>query len=368
MADTRVVVEVVRAASELPPPPPAPTPVFIWLSVTFEKTAESDIVFTQVAPVDGVNSDPDFSHMFLFTPGGFSIKSASAKIDEDVDKFNLSHVCAGSTIVDETGGLTVTKSVVGDAGSSKFTITVDCNDGTDHDGTIGFGSTGTLITSGTGVGSITVLPIIGIPVGTSCSVTESVNGGAIDTVITGSPAVIVALTVSEVTVENVFNEVAGDITVTLNVDKVLIGNINPQEGTTFTVHVSCVGDATVEKDLTFTYSSGLGVQSISEQIPTLGELTCTVTETNTGGTILEGYKIDGGSIQDGAPVVVLDLDRSSASVTVVNDPGSVGGSSATLPSTGSDTATLIKLAALLLVVGAAALLLTRRWRRATLLG
>ena len=175
-----------------------------------------------------------------------------------------------------------------------------------------------------------------------------------------------------VDVENTFIEVGGDITVRLDVDKSVIGNVNPPNGTQFVVNVTCTGDAAVNQNLTFTYPNGLGVQSVIAQIPTNGSITCTVTETDPGGVILEGYKINGGATQQGAPVIVLNLSNPDDAVTVVNDPSNeieVGGISVTnaLPFTGSATDILLKSAAWLLVVGLIALAVTRRRRRAATL-
>jgi hypothetical protein len=151
------------------------------------------------------------------------------------------------------------------------------------------------------------------------------------------------------------------------VDKQVVGNLNPPNGTQFVVNVTCTGDAAVNQNLTFTYPNGLGVQSVIAQIPTTGSITCTVTETEPGGVILEGYKINGGSIQGGAPVIVLNIGNPDDAVTVVNDPSNeieVGGISTTLPFTGATTDILLKSAAWLLVVGLIALAVTRRRRRA----
>src|SRR5205085_8501002 len=71
-----------------------------------------------------------------------------------------------------TGSLTVTKTVSGTPpGGASFTVAVDCNDGSGHDRTLTFDSTGVL----TGGGP---LPITGIPAGTQCSVTETGTGSA----------------------------------------------------------------------------------------------------------------------------------------------------------------------------------------------
>jgi hypothetical protein len=169
------------------------------------------------------------------------------------------------------------------------------------------------------------------------------------------------------TFTNALIETGGDIAVQLDVDKQLLGTTQPASGTAYTVHVSCTGDATVEEDLTFTYPNGLGVQSITEQIDSLGEFSCTVTETNPGGATLVGYKTDGGGVQQGAPTIVLSANRTNASVTVVNDPTIEVGGITVLPFTGSATAILLKTAVWLLVLGGVAWLITRR-RRETRLG
>ncbi|HEU5301125.1 MAG TPA: DUF5979 domain-containing protein, partial [Acidimicrobiia bacterium] len=250
------------------------------------------------------------------------------------------------------------------------------DDGTAHDGTIGFSTTGTLITTGTGVGSITSLPITGIPAGTQCTVTETGQGGASSVVITGSPAAIVTGQVAQVTVTNTFISVGGNITVRLDVDKQVFGSVSPPDNTQYVVNVSCTGATTVNENLTFTYPNGLGVQSITRQISSLGALNCTVSETGEGQGVLLGYEVDGGAIQAAAPVVDLNINRPSASVRVVNDPTSgiqvagisVTGATASLASTGADSGFLLAGGGALLGIGIAALLGTRRRRREPLLG
>jgi hypothetical protein len=173
-----------------------------------------------------------------------------------------------------------------------------------------------------------------------------------------------ALDVS-VDVENTFIQVGGDITVRIDVDKQVVGNVDPPNGTQFVVNVTCTGDAAVNQNLTFTYPSGLGVQSVIAQIPTNGSITCTVTETDPGGQILEGYKVNGGATQSGAPVIVLNLANPDDAVTVINDPSNeieVGGISTTLPFTGSTSDILIKSALWALVLGSMALFVARRRR------
>src|SRR5207248_1299294 len=89
------------------------------------------------------------------------------------------------------------------AGGTTFTVAVDCNDGSGHDRTLTFDSSGAL----TGGGP---LPITGIPAGTQCSVTETGTGGASS--VTYSPGganpptvTIAANQQSSVTVTNTYN-------------------------------------------------------------------------------------------------------------------------------------------------------------------
>jgi hypothetical protein len=265
----------------------------------------------------------------------------------------------------------VTKTVVGDANGATFTVEVDCDDGTAHDRTVALNSELVFDDQGVNQGPGS-LAITGIPVGTECTVTEPDDGGASSVAITPNNGVVTitanALDVS-VDVENTFIQVGGDITVRVDVDKQVVGNLNPPNGTQFVVNVTCTGDAAVNQNLTFTYPNGLGVQSVIAQIPTDGSITCTVTETDAGGAILEGYKINGGATQQGAPVIVLNISNPDDAVTVINDPSNeveVGGISTTLPFTGSATDILLKSAAWLLVVGLIALAITRRRRTARL--
>ncbi|MCJ7439193.1 MAG: hypothetical protein MUP97_15705, partial [Acidimicrobiia bacterium] len=104
---------------------------FISLTATFQIAG----TFTNVVPVKGVNSDPDFSHLFLFTGQGDKLLSATAIVDADLPggHFQLSHVCTG-TAVEGTGFISV-KKVIDPAGGpapagAEFKMTINCPDET----------------------------------------------------------------------------------------------------------------------------------------------------------------------------------------------------------------------------------------------
>jgi hypothetical protein len=261
-----------------------------------------------------------------------------------------------------TGSLQVGKVVSGPTGGAKtFTVVVDCNDGTSHDGTLTFNELGTL-TSGTD-------PITGIPVGTQCSVTETGAGGALSTTysvngatpVTTAPTVTIGSTTQLVTITNTFVQTGGNITITLNVSKVVSGNGPVSNGTQFVVHVTCTGAASVNQDLVFTYPA-LTPLAITTQIDSLGSLSCTVTETGKGGATLVGYSVDGGANQVNPPTVVLDNGHTVRSVKVENDPTIQVLAATTLPFTGSDLLPLLYGALGLIGVGGVLLLLVGRRR------
>jgi hypothetical protein len=219
-----------------------------------------------------------------------------------------------------------------------------------------------------------------IPAGTKCTVSEITKPNTA-TLVSYSPDGGTATTPPEVTVvgdsevavviTNKYPQVAGQVLVTLNVDKALIGSGKPANGTAFTVHVVCTGAANVNVFLTFTYPNGLGAQSIQEQIPADETLSCEVTETDKGGEKLEGYRVDGGPTQPGTPKVELDVNRVQGSVTVVNDPSviAVAGTSVTatasgqLPFTGGGPGWTLTVGLGLLIAGGALVLVTRNLRR-----
>jgi hypothetical protein len=263
---------------------------------------------------------------------------------------------AATKVIDPNGGPA--------ADGDQFTMHVDCP-GATYDQDI-------VLTS---PGSLGPLTTTNIPTGTQCTVTETAKPATATLVsydphgpggVTDPPTLTVGEngSVVGVTITNSYPQVGGEVLVTLDVNKEIVGNTVPANGATFKVHVVCTGiSANVDETLSFTYPGGLGVQSISRQIPSDEELSCTVTETDTGGETLVGYKIDGGAVEGAAPTIVLNLERSRAGVTVVNDPTvEVEGAVVLgqLPFTGGSVGWTVPAGLLLLLVGGALLLITRR--------
>ena len=170
--------------------------------------------------------------------------------------------------------MSVTKTVVGTPpDGATFTVTVDCEPDDTGDGTLVFDEDGNLTTAGT----IDALPITGLPVGTSCTVTEGAadDGGADSVLITGSPAVIVADTNQAVDVENTFDAPTGGLSVT----KTVVGT--PPDGATFTVTVDCEPDDTGDGTLVFDEDGNLTTAGTIDALPITGlpvGTSCTVTE------------------------------------------------------------------------------------------
>jgi len=353
-------------------------------------------------------------------------------------------------------------------GGATFTVAVDCNDGSGHDRTLTFDSSGAL----TGGGP---LPITGIPAGTQCSVTETGTGSASS--VTYSPGganpptvTIAANQQSSVTVTNTYNapetgslqvkkategEVPPNaswqvtvtctspsfstvlsfgpndlgpktvtsiplangsnscsvaetdqgsppptlVTVTPNSAQSVttsqtplftVTNSYPSAGTTgsvsvtkavtgdgarpsdvqFTVHVSCT-DGT-EADLIF--GSDGGTKQVNGIKIEDNGTNCTVTEPETG----QASNVSFSPEDNGKFTLTVNTPTHAITVTNRFDAVEVGGISVTrgaesvarvgtLPFTGSPTAMLVKIAALLLGLGAGALLLARNRRRRKLL-
>jgi len=202
-----------------------------------------------------------------------------------------------------TGSLTVTKSVAGTPpGGATFTVAVDCNDGSSHDRTLTFDSTGAL----TGGGP---LPITGIPAGTQCSVTETGTGSASS--VTYSPGganpptvTIAANQQSSVAITNTFT---GSLTVTKSVAG------TPPGGATFTVAVDCNDGSGHDRTLTFDSSGAL---TGGGPLPITGipaGTQCSVTETGTGSASSVTYSPGGAN----PPTVTIAANQQS-SVTVTN--------------------------------------------------
>jgi large repetitive protein len=216
------------------------------------------------------------------------------------------NVPGGQTILDNhcklaSGSLTVTKSVIGDAGTATFTVEVDCGDGPQ---VFVFDATGTL-TSGS-------LPITGLPTGVECTVTETDAGGASTTTYvpnggTPSDAPTVSISGQPQTVA-ITNSFLGDLTVT----KSVVGDAG---GESFTVVVDC-GTAGFPENFVFDSNGVL----TSGSLPITGVhagTECSVTETDAGGASSTTYRVNAGLASDSAPTVTVVGDATTT-VTITN--------------------------------------------------
>ncbi len=336
---------------------------FISLTATFQNAG----TIGPVTPNAG-NSAPDASHLFLFTGEGDTLTGATAVVDADLPggHFQLSHVCSGTPAAN-TGYISVEKVIDPSGGPAtdgdQFVMQIDCTgDEFDQDITL------------TAPGDLGPKSSTAIPTDTQCTVTETAKPAAATLVSYvpngGSATTPPQITVGDgttvaVTVTNSYPNVGGEILVTLNVAKEVVGSATPAAGTTYTVHVVCEGALDVDETLTFTYPDGLGTQALTEQIPSDEALSCTVTETDTGGATLLGYRIDQGATGPDS-TVVLDIDRDAADITVVNDPTvtvagvSVSSAAGQLPFTGGGIDWKLPVGIVLVIGGALLVLLVRK--------
>src|SRR5439155_12569440 len=117
--------------------------------------------------------------------------------------------------------LTVSKSVSGTPpGGASFTVGVDCNDGSGHDRTLVFDSTGALTSGGP-------LPITGIPSATQCTVTETGTGGASSVIYTpgGANPPTVTIAANQQSSVGVTNAFVAPETGSLQVQKATEGTV-----------------------------------------------------------------------------------------------------------------------------------------------
>src|SRR5207248_1157719 len=159
------------------------------------------------------------------------------------------------------------------AGGTTFTVAVDCNDGSGHDRTLTFDSTGALTSGGP-------LPITGIPSATQCSVTETGTGGASSVTYspggTNPPTVTIAANQqSSVTVTNTYN---APETGSLQVQKLTEGAVPP--GVAWKVTVTCTSPS-FSTVLDFG-PNDLGPKTVTSIPLTNGSNSCSVAETDQG--------------------------------------------------------------------------------------
>jgi LPXTG-motif cell wall-anchored protein len=229
------------------------------------------------------------------------------------------------------------------------------------------------------------LPITGIPLGTECTVTETVTGGADDVTYTvnggspsGDPPTVTIETEGQTITVTVTNTFLGEDEGILDVVKVVAGDGEPEPGTEFTIEVDCDGD---EFDETLVFDEDGNLASGTTPITGIPLGTdCTVTETDDGDAELVIYDPNGGSPSD-PPTVEITTEGETVTVTVTNvfedddddddgdgdgddgdgDDGDDGDDEdASLPSTGSSADSLLEAGLWLVVLGAALLIMARR--------
>lgn len=266
----------------------------------------------------------------------------------------------------ETGSLQVKKATEGDVpASASWQVTVTCTSP----------SFSTVLSFGPNdLGPKTVT---GIPLSNgsnSCSVAETDQGTPPPTLVTVSPNSAQSVTTSQTPLFTVTNSYpSAGATGSVSVTKSVTGDGVRPSDVQFTVHVSCT-DGT-EADLVF--GSDGGTKQVNGIKIDGNGTNCTVTEPETGQASNVSF-----SPEDNGKFT-LTVNTLTHAITVTNrfDVVEVGGISVTggagtvgrvatgaLPFTGSPTAMLLKVAALLLGIGGALLLLARSRRRRKLLG
>ncbi len=224
---------------------------------------------------------------------------------------NIGLAYALSYVVQNTGSLFVTKSVLGTpAAAATFTVNVDC-DGTLVDRDVVFDSAGTITSANS--------PIAGIPTGTQCGVSElAANSGGASSVVysvdsgsTSATPPVVTIGTGTTTSVTVINTFLPPPTGSLSVTKSFQGTADA--GATFTVGVNCTDD-TFDTTLVFNSSGTLttGTSPITG-IPVGTQ--CTVTETGTGGASSVSYSANGGAGSSSPPTVTIAAGASTVAIT-----------------------------------------------------
>ena len=255
----------------------------------------------------------------------------------------------------QTGSLEVTKTIAGSAAGEQGAVTVhvSCDNGLERDIDIAAnapaGDTSTTIDD--------------LPVGTVCTVTEPGDGASaavsVETTVEGSPATVTADEVAQVTVTNTYQAVLSSLQVT----KTIAGSAAGEQGAV-TVHVSC--DNGLEQDIDIPANAPAGDTSTTIEDLPVGTV-CTVTEPVDGSSAAVSVE----TTVEGSPATVTADEV--AQVTVTNSyvrqtalaPLTPPASPSDLASTGApaNLGSMVVLGLLLLGVGGALLMATRRFRR-----
>ena len=243
-----------------------------------------------------------------------------------------------------TGSLVIQKTVSGPGvptySHGPFVFDVSCDDRGVADV---YSTTRTIIGSADG-SPVRSEAVTGLPIGATCTVTETDNGGATSPLPSPQTVTIVADAQSDVAFVTVDNRFAvGSIQLT----KVVTGERAPANAGPFVVAVTCTA-ATSGQVVVWSGDVSLGGGA---------PLTATVVNVPTGARCTFAETADGGAIASTiTPTSVIVGDGTTATVTVTNDFGSA------LPATGADIQRTIVFALLGIGVGSALVVVARRRR------
>jgi LPXTG-motif cell wall-anchored protein len=297
--------------------------------------------------------------------------------DGNVPRISHWFICYHLTDPLPTGTLQVTKQVLFPDGvpvtplPTSFTALVDCND-TDpahQDVTINFNLGG---------GRATTPDLVGIPIGTVCTVVEQTGNAPVvsyNPVGANSPGV--TITEGAGVVVNIVNDFSS-VPVqrgTLHFEKVLVSVPGVTPPPTFTVEVAC--DDGTRGPVTLPGTGGPGTPDLSVRTLSVCALVEDISSLPGGWTLT--YAVNGGPPSATAPLVPI-RDTSTVTVTITNDASavepplpttttaptttlapttSIAGGGGVLPPTGGDHTTAAVAGALLLL-GVAVLVASRR--------
>ena len=276
------------AAGTVPLVNPVASGTQVWVRSTAQTTDPAVVTARAVVPVQTGN-------VYLYAGNNPQVTQAQKLILAASSE--VSSTAQATAEFFTVGSLLVTKSFVGEGAGNQdaIQILVDC--GAPYVFTVDIPA---------GQVEDAPTPIDGIPVGSSCTVTEPVTGSnAVVNVTTSAPAtVVVPAEGAAVTVTNTVNNNPGSLTVR----KILSGVAAGLQGD-ITVNVSC--DAGIEQTLTIPAGSAAGEYGGTiTDIP--AGTSCTVTEPQTGAT-------DVVTVTTGLPAVVTIQPGQDAEAVVTND-------------------------------------------------
>ena len=276
-------------AGTVPLVDPVPSGTQIWVRSNAQTTAPAVVTARAVVPVQTGN-------VYLYAGNNPQVTAAQKLILAVTSE--VSSTAQATAEFFEVGSLVVTKSFAGEGAGSQDAsqLLVDC--GAPYVFTIEVPAAQT---------ADYPTPIDGIPVGSSCTVTEPVTGSNFAvTVVSSAPAtVVVPAGGAAVTVTNTVSYNPGSLTVT----KVLTGPAAGLQGN-ITVTVSCEA-AGIEE--TFTIPAGSAAGEYGGTITDIPAGTaCAVTEPSSGGTELV-------TVVTGLPAVVTIQPGGTSAAVVSND-------------------------------------------------